>query len=476
MQPAPNDPASNLNQPDAFPDAALEAAFQSDLRLLESPAPSGNQGAVLLGTMGLFVLTQLGRDQTLVGIAAIVGVLLFHELGHLLGMKLFGYRNVKMFFIPFFGAAVSGKRQGGAGWKEAVVLLLGPLPGIVLGLGLAFKAQMSPSPVLMSVATVMVMVNAFNLIPIMPLDGGRFFHLLLFCRHRYLEMAFTALATVLLMAGGLLGMIILPILGVFMLLALPMQWRQLKAVEGLRSQFGQTGQWGGPPSALPQPQLREAFMAAHAISPVVPDNRPRQRVTIMESLIERAAMTPPGIAASLTLLLPWLLGVVFSIVAAMLLRVPDWREYKVAEGGFSVMLPAQVEPFLPIERNNPFGVVRMQGISARGSAGEFMVRWYDLPNDRLSQGGQGLEGIQALHALTSFLDGWRDKWIQRSQGVVVSEAHLPNGRQVRIRESEGQEYFLRILIDGRRVYLLHAPVKPEGEANRFFESFRFIRP
>src|SRR5262249_41808157 len=38
-----------------------------------------------------------------------VPILLFHELGHLLMMRLFHYRNTRMFFIPFFGAAVTGR-------------------------------------------------------------------------------------------------------------------------------------------------------------------------------------------------------------------------------------------------------------------------------------------------------------------------------------------------------------------------------
>lgn len=316
------DRADDLAAGASSPEASLEAAFQSDRQALQSPAPAAQQGTILLVTMGLFVISQLGQDQTLVGIAAVVGVLLFHELGHLLGMKLFGYRNVKMFFIPFFGAAVSGKRQGVAGWKEAVVLLLGPLPGIVLGLALATYALRHPSPALMSVASVMVMINAFNLIPVTPLDGGRFFQVLLFSRHRYLEVGFTVLAALLLVAGGFLGLIILPVLGVLMLLALPMQWRQLKAVEGLRREFGQGEAWSGPPGALPEPQLRAAFLAAHAISPVVPANRPRRRADIMEGLIERAAMKPPGIVASLVLLLPWVLGVVLAVVAAVLLKGP----------------------------------------------------------------------------------------------------------------------------------------------------------
>ena len=39
----------------------------------------------------------------------IIPVLLLHESGHWIAMRLFHYRNLRMFFIPFFGAAVTGQ-------------------------------------------------------------------------------------------------------------------------------------------------------------------------------------------------------------------------------------------------------------------------------------------------------------------------------------------------------------------------------
>ena len=46
------------------------------------------------------------------GFAAIlVGVLLIHEAGHAIAMRAFGYREISMFFIPFFGAAVTGTEK-----------------------------------------------------------------------------------------------------------------------------------------------------------------------------------------------------------------------------------------------------------------------------------------------------------------------------------------------------------------------------
>jgi hypothetical protein len=45
-------------------------------------------------------------------------------------MRIFHYRDVRMFFIPFFGAAVSGRHYNIAGWKKAVVSMMGPVPAL----------------------------------------------------------------------------------------------------------------------------------------------------------------------------------------------------------------------------------------------------------------------------------------------------------------------------------------------------------
>jgi len=49
-------------------------------------------------------------------------------------MKLFGYRDVQMFFIPMLGAAVSGVESNPSSVRKAIVSLLGPLPGIIIGI------------------------------------------------------------------------------------------------------------------------------------------------------------------------------------------------------------------------------------------------------------------------------------------------------------------------------------------------------
>jgi hypothetical protein len=68
------------------------------------------------------------------GLVILVLVLLIHESGHLVGMKLFRYRDVQMLFIPLLGAAVAGTETNPSGARRAIVSLLGPGPGIVIGI------------------------------------------------------------------------------------------------------------------------------------------------------------------------------------------------------------------------------------------------------------------------------------------------------------------------------------------------------
>src|SRR5439155_4332897 len=130
--------------------------------------------------------------------------LVFHELGHYVAMRVFGYRNLRMFFIPFFGAAVSGQHYNIAGWKKAVVALAGPLPGIVLGVPLGVIGAVANESKVIEVAWMLLVLNGFNLLPFLPLDGGWVVHAVLFVRHPVLEVVFRIFA-----ALAMLGIAIL---------------------------------------------------------------------------------------------------------------------------------------------------------------------------------------------------------------------------------------------------------------------------
>src|ERR1700759_4641270 len=111
-------------------DFALETEYQSALAHLRREKSRALGALLLIISLGAFLLVQQRESGTLVNLAALTGVLFFHEAGHFVGMRVFGWRDLKMFFIPFLGAAVSGRRNGAESWKEGLVLLLGPLPGL----------------------------------------------------------------------------------------------------------------------------------------------------------------------------------------------------------------------------------------------------------------------------------------------------------------------------------------------------------
>src|SRR5438309_2222007 len=181
---------SQLTAEDRFDDPALEEQYGQERRALLEPAQAVYGGALLVLTLAAFVLMQLRSDGSAWKLAIVVAVLLFHELGHYAGMRLFGYRDVRMFFIPFLGAAVSGWREGAAAWKEAIVLLLGPIPGIALGIVLFVWNLRSPDPLKKDLMIALLAVNGFNLLPLGGLDGAKLFQRVLFSRHRFLELGF----------------------------------------------------------------------------------------------------------------------------------------------------------------------------------------------------------------------------------------------------------------------------------------------
>lgn len=125
---------------------------------------------------------------------ALVTVLLVHELGHALAMRAFGYGDMSMFFLPFLGAMVTGSPKDMAAWKQAVMLLAGPVPGLLAGAGLLLYGPAAPgtgsSFDWQALAAMAIAVNLFNLLPITPLDGGRLLEVCLFARWPGLRLVF----------------------------------------------------------------------------------------------------------------------------------------------------------------------------------------------------------------------------------------------------------------------------------------------
>jgi Zn-dependent protease len=149
-------------------------------------------GAALLGSKLKFLLLALPKlklfstsasmlvsvvaYQLIFGWAFAVGfvlLLLLHELGHVFQLRREGIEASAPMFIPFLGAVISAKSLGNDAAAEARVGLAGPILGSIatlvpLGIWLATGEEFWRA-----LAYVGFLINLFNLLPVLPLDGGR---------------------------------------------------------------------------------------------------------------------------------------------------------------------------------------------------------------------------------------------------------------------------------------------------------------
>jgi Zn-dependent protease len=105
--------------------------------------------------------------------AGFVVLLFVHEMGHVIALRREGIKASAPMFIPFLGAAIFSRSLGDNALAEARVGLAGPVLGS-LGAGVvAAIAVFTGSDLLLALAYVGFLINLFNLLPVLPLDGGR---------------------------------------------------------------------------------------------------------------------------------------------------------------------------------------------------------------------------------------------------------------------------------------------------------------
>ncbi len=161
------------------------------------------------------VLFYILFDQNIAYIAAITVVVIIHELGHLLAMKIFNYSNVKIFFIPLIGAFTSGKKQEVSQKQLSIIILAGPVPGLIVACALYFVNKDLDSTTVKMLANCFLFINLFNLLPIYPLDGGRIIETLFFKQNYYIRLVFGIISVILLaviFASASTIMVIVPIM------------------------------------------------------------------------------------------------------------------------------------------------------------------------------------------------------------------------------------------------------------------------
>ena len=160
-------------------------------------APSqGMQWLLLALSSILFIFIGwplLGVEYTLI----VFGVILFHEGGHWMAMRSFGYGNPHITLLPLLGGVTIGHENDPSAGKRAWVALAGPLPGILLGWTLLFFVGVGHIDVLADYAgwvlptcIVLLFVNYLNILPIPPFDGSHVVQAILPPRWVWLQVLF----------------------------------------------------------------------------------------------------------------------------------------------------------------------------------------------------------------------------------------------------------------------------------------------
>lgn len=105
----------------------------------------------------------------------LVLLILVHELGHFVEAKRQHVPVSLPTFVPFFGAFVTIRRAHLSPWGNALISLAGPFVGS-LGAAVAWALGAArDSTLLLGLANIGFLLNAFNLLPIGFLDGGSVF-------------------------------------------------------------------------------------------------------------------------------------------------------------------------------------------------------------------------------------------------------------------------------------------------------------
>jgi Zn-dependent protease len=105
--------------------------------------------------------------------AGFVLLIFIHETGHLIAARMMGLKVGWPVFIPFMGALIALKEAPRNAWVEAVVGIGGPILGSLGAVAVWLIYYLTGNYIFLALASVGALINLFNLIPMVPLDGGR---------------------------------------------------------------------------------------------------------------------------------------------------------------------------------------------------------------------------------------------------------------------------------------------------------------
>jgi Zn-dependent protease len=103
---------------------------------------------------------------------ALICCLVFHEYGHIKAMKYFGLKTKGIYLIPFVGGLALSDDKINTRWQDIVISIMGPFFGLILSIACLVGYWLTDIEVLAGLAVFNALLNLFNMLPVLPLDGG----------------------------------------------------------------------------------------------------------------------------------------------------------------------------------------------------------------------------------------------------------------------------------------------------------------
>ncbi|KVX00235.1 site-2 protease family protein [Shewanella frigidimarina] len=103
---------------------------------------------------------------------ALIGCLVFHEYGHIRAMKHFGMKTKGIYLIPFVGGLALSDERINTRWQDVYISIMGPTFGLILSIISLGLYWLTGNIFFAGLAAFNALLNLFNLLPILPLDGG----------------------------------------------------------------------------------------------------------------------------------------------------------------------------------------------------------------------------------------------------------------------------------------------------------------
>jgi len=181
----PGQPAYPYGAPPAAHDPSLDDRLSTRIKKALAPLAAvgaflAKFGAVLIKFKAFTVIGSMAVSivayASLWGwtfAAGFVGLIFVHEMGHVVALRRRGVKASAPLFLPFLGAFVKMKESPRSVYVEAESALAGPYAGTIGAFAVLLAGNAYGSAMLRDLAFTGFLLNLFNLLPVLPLDGGR---------------------------------------------------------------------------------------------------------------------------------------------------------------------------------------------------------------------------------------------------------------------------------------------------------------